>query len=172
MRKRFTDMNCSVARALDVLGDWWTLLLIREAFLGTRRFADFEANLEISKNVLTDRLDRLTQHGVFVRIDAGQHGRRYEYALTQKGKDLITVLTALREWGDRWIFGEGNEPLLVFDRRTGRPVPPLRIRGEDGAPLGSRELEVRVGPGVARARSDSSKRHAGRGSGKPPRRVT
>jgi DNA-binding HxlR family transcriptional regulator len=141
-------MNCSLAQALDVLGDWWTLLVIREAFLGTRRFADFEANLEISKNVLSDRLDRLAEHGVFERIDVGRHGTRYEYALTPKGKDLLTVITALREWGDRWILGEGREPLLVFDRRTGQRVPRLRIRGEDGKPLGARDLEVRMGPGA------------------------
>jgi DNA-binding HxlR family transcriptional regulator len=148
MRRRFTEMNCSVAQALEVLGDWWTLLIIREAFLGTRRFADFEVNLDISKNVLTQRLAHLVEHGVLEPVDAGQHGTRYEYVLTAKGKDLLTLLTALREWGDRWVFGDGQEPLLLFDRRTGRRVPRLRIRGEDGAPLGGRDLELRLGPGA------------------------
>ena len=150
MRVRFDGENCSVAQTLEILGDWWTLLVVREAFFGTRRFADFEANLSISKNVLTQRLTHLVEHGVLERIDVGQHGVRYEYALTRKGKDLTTVLHALREWGDRWVFGEGNEPLLVCDRRTGRPVPRLRVRGEDGKPLRADEIELRPGHGASK----------------------
>jgi DNA-binding HxlR family transcriptional regulator len=151
VRRRFDGENCSVARALEVLGDWWTLLLVREALFGTRRFADFQAALGISKNVLTQRLEHLVCHGVFERVDAGTHGTRYEYVLTPMGKDLATVMTALRQWGDRWIFGRGNEPLLVIDRRTGRPVPRMRIVGEDGTPLRGSQLELRPGPGASKA---------------------
>lgn len=158
MRRRFADMNCSIAQALEVLGDWWTLLIIREAFLGTRRFADFETHLDISKNVLTQRLARLVENGVLEAVDAGVHGTRYEYVLTPKGKDLSTVLTALREWGDRWVFGEGREPVVMIDRRTGKRVPRLRIRGEDGAPLGGRELELRPGPGATREQIERAAR--------------
>jgi DNA-binding HxlR family transcriptional regulator len=149
VRRRFDDENCAVAQALEVLGDWWTLLVVREAFLGTRRFADFEAHLGISKNILTARLNHLVDHGVLARVDAGVHGTRYEYELTAMGKDLLTVVTALRQWGDRWIFGEGKEPLLVYDRRTGRPIPRVTLRGEDGEPLRGRDLEVRPGPGAS-----------------------
>ncbi len=120
MRRRFKDQNCSIAQALEVLGDWWTLLVVREAFVGTRRFADFEANLDISKNILSARLDHLVAHGVLARINAGVHGTRYEYELTPMGKDLATLMTALQQWGDRWIYGEGHEPLLILDRRSGR----------------------------------------------------
>lgn len=151
MRRRFERENCSIARSLEILGDWWTLLVVREAFLGTRRFADFEARLSISKNVLTQRLAHLVDHGVLERVDAGLHGTRYEYQLTPKGKDLITVITALRQWGDRWEFGEGHEPLLVHDKRTGRPIPRVRMLGEDGQPIPARELELRPGPGATRA---------------------
>jgi len=140
--------NCSVARALEVLGDWWTLLVVREAFVGTRRFADFEDNLGISKNILTNRLARLVRDGVLKRVDAGTHGTRYEYELTSMGKDLFAVMTALRQWGDRWVFGPGREPLLVIDRKTGRPIPKLRVLGEDGAPLGAADLELAPGPGA------------------------
>jgi DNA-binding HxlR family transcriptional regulator len=150
-RRRFQDENCSVAQALEIIGDWWTILVVREAFLGARRFADFEANLAISKNVLAQRLAHLVEHGVLERVDAGHHGTRYEYVLTPKGKDLTTVLTALRQWGDRWVFGPGREPLLVVDRRTGRPIPRLRIAGEDGQPVASRDLELRPGPGASKA---------------------
>ena len=154
MRTRFATENCSVARSLEVLGDWWTLLVIREAFVGVRRFADFESNLGISKNILTARLNHLVDHGVLDRIDAGVHGTRYEYVLTPKGKDLATVMTALRQWGDRWVFGKGREPVEVVDRRTGAPVPRLVIRDTEGEPLRGRDLEVRPGPGAnARTRA-------------------
>jgi DNA-binding HxlR family transcriptional regulator len=140
--------DCPIARSLEVLGDAWSLLVIREAFFGTRRFADFEANLGISKNVLSHRLSHLVEHGVLERVDAGQHGTRYEYQLTRQGKDLVTVMTALRQWGDRWLVGAGNEALLVIDRRTGQPIPRLRLLGEDGARLRAQDLEIRPGPGA------------------------
>lgn len=149
MKHRFTSENCSLARALEILGDWRTLLVVREAFFGTRRFADFEAHLDISKNVLTQRLAHLVEHGVLQRVDAGVHGTRYEYELTAMGKDLTTVMTALRQWGDRWVFGEGNEPLVVVDRRTGKPLPRLRMLDEQGEKIAARDLEVRPGPGAS-----------------------
>lgn len=148
MRHRFHDENCSVAQTLEILGDWWTLLIIREAFLGTRRFADFQQHLEIAKNILSQRLRHLVDHGIFERVDVGTHGKRYEYVLSPKGKDLATILTALRQWGDRWIFGEGNEPLIVLDRRTNRPVPRVRILDEEGKPLRSSDMLVGPGPGA------------------------
>ena len=150
MRRRFQRENCSIAQALEILGDWWTLLIIREAFIGTRRFADFEQNLGISKNILTQRLEHLTRHGVLERVDAGVHGTRFEYQLTPMGKDLITVITALRQWGDRWVFGEGNEPLRVLDGRTGRPIPRLRILDEQGQPMRSSDMQIRPGPGASK----------------------
>ena len=147
-RKRFDDMNCSVAQSLEVLGDWWTLLIVREAFFGTTRFAEFERNLGIAKNILTNRLDHLVDHGIFTREAASPGGKRFEYQLTPKGRDLLTVVTALREWSDRWIYGRGNEPLLVRDRRTGRRVAPLRIRDEQGRIIPGRELVAEPGPGA------------------------
>lgn len=150
MKHRFEGENCSVARALEIVGDWRTLLVVREAFFGTRRFADFEAHLQIAKNVLAQRLAHLVAHGVMVRVDAGVHGTRYEYELTPMGKDLATVMTALRQWGDRWIFGEGKEPLVVLDRRTGRPLPRLRLLDEEGKKIASADLEVRPGPGASK----------------------
>jgi DNA-binding HxlR family transcriptional regulator len=149
MRSRFDGMNCAVAQALEVLGDWWTLLVVREAFIGTRRFSEFQDRLGISKNVLTQRLGHLVARGVLERVDVGEHGTHYEYALTPMGKDLAIVMTALRQWGDRWVFGAGKEPLLVYDRRTGRPIPPLRIRGEDGEVLRASDMEMRPGPGAS-----------------------
>ncbi len=148
VRRRFDEENCSVAQSLEVLGDWWTLLLIREAFFGTRRFGDFQSVLGISKNVLSQRLEHLVEHEVFAKVDAGVHGQRYEYVLTPRGKDLATVLTALRQWGDRWLFGKGKEPLLVVDERTGERLPKVRILGDDGQPLPPTAFGFRLGPGA------------------------
>lgn len=149
IRRSFEDENCSIARAMDMLGDGWSLLILREAFIGSRRFADFEAHLDISKNVLTQRLQRLVEHGLLERRDAGQHGQRFEYHLTAMGKDLSTMLTALRQWGDRWIFGPERAPVLVVDRRTGEPVANVRIHASDGAEIRGRDLAMVPGPGAS-----------------------
>ena len=148
-QKDFQSENCSIARALGVLGDTWTLMIIRQAFLGTRRFADFQSGLGISKNVLANRLQHLLDQDILEKTDAGTHGPRFEYQLTARGKDLTTIFTALRQWGDRWIFGDGNEPMLVVDRVTGRPVERLRIRRADGTPVPTRDLSLQPGPGAS-----------------------
>lgn len=150
MRRRFKDQNCSIAQALEVLGDWWRLLVVREAFVGTRRFADFEANLDISKNILSARLDHLVTHGVLARVDAGVHGTRYEYELTPMGKDLATLMTALQQWGDRWVFGEGHEPLLILDRRF-RAAHPAVAHPRPRRPSGRRaDMALAPGPGASK----------------------
>ena len=120
-RKRFDEMGCSVACALNEVGDWWSLLVVKQAMLGTRRFVDFQHNLGIAKNILCNRLTRLVDNGVMVRVDVGEHGKRYEYRLTDKGRDLFTVVTALRQWSERWN-GEKDTMQLV-DRQTGEGWP-------------------------------------------------
>ncbi len=147
-RKRFDEMNCSVAQALDVLGDWWTLLLVREAFFGTTRFKDFQRHLGIAKNILSARLEHLVERGVFEQVPVGEGGRRMEYRLTPMGRDLLTVLTALREWSDRWVYGEGHEPLVVVDSKTGKPPPRLRLRDGQGRLIDPSRLRARPGPGA------------------------
>lgn len=147
MRTRFDNANCSIARALEVLGDTWSMLIVREAFLGTRRFADFEARLGIAKNVLTARLQHLVDHQILTKVDAGQRGQRFEYELSDRGKDLLVVLTSLRQWGDRWLFKAGNEPVLMVDRK-GQAVAPLRIHDQRGAPLRGRDIVLVPGPGA------------------------
>ena len=141
-RKRFQDMSCSVARALDDVGDWWSLLVVKEAMLGTRRFVDFQQNLGIARNILCDRLARLVDNGVLIKRDVGEHGTRYEYRLTDKGRDLFTVLTALRQWSDRWN-GHGD-PLELVDRRDGRPVRKVAVQGADGRELSPRDVIYRA----------------------------
>jgi DNA-binding HxlR family transcriptional regulator len=148
-RKRFADMNCGIAQALEALGDWWTLLIVRDAFFGARRFGDFEASLGIAKNILTDRLQRLVDHEVFERVDVGEVGQRFEYRLTEKGEALLPVLTALRDWSDDWVFGKGREPVIVKDRRTNRRIPKLLVTDTEGRPLSRRDLRTEPGPGAS-----------------------
>jgi len=141
-------MSCGVAQALEAFGDWWSLLIIRDAFFGARRFGDFRKSLGISTNILASRLEHLVEHEVLERIDAGVHGERYEYRLTEKGRDLLPVLTALRDWSDKWVFGRGNEPLIVRDRRTGRRLPPMKVLDAEGCAVGLRDLTSEPGPGA------------------------
>jgi DNA-binding HxlR family transcriptional regulator len=149
-RTRFDRMNCGIAQALEAFGDWWTLLIVRDAFFGARRFGDFEQSLGIAKNVLSDRLAHLVEHGIFEKRDVGESGQRFEYRLTEKGEALLPVLTALREWSDEWVFGRGNEPVIVKDRRTQRRIPRLRVTDADGNALTRRELRTEPGPGATR----------------------
>jgi len=148
-RKRFGEMNCGVARALEALGDWWTLLIVRDAFFGARRFGQFERNLGIAKNILSARLRRLVDDGVFERVAAGTVGERYEYRLTRKGEALLPVLIALREWSDEWVFGRGQEPLILRERATGRRLPRLRVTNRDGVEMKVADISATPGPGAS-----------------------
>lgn len=140
-RTRFDHMRCGVAQALDQVGDWWSLLIVRDASLGLRRFAEFEHSLGISKNILSDRLNKLVEDGILEKTRLAEPGVRFEYTLTDKGTDLWVVLTAMRLWADKWVFGRGNEPLLARDARTGRTVRRLLAVDENGEPVNLRHLE-------------------------------
>jgi len=147
-RKRFDGMPCSIARALDLVGDWWTLLIIREAFLGVRRFADFRDHLGIARNILSERLQKLVAEEILTKVPKADADRGFEYRLTEKGKDLWPVLTALRLWGDKWIYGPGKEPVIVRDRDRGAVVTQLLPADADGNPLDPRRLVPTLGPGT------------------------
>jgi len=141
-RKRFDQMNCGIAQALEAVGDWWTLLIVRDAFFGARRFSDFEKNLGIAKNILSNRLARLVAHEIFAKVDS-------EYRLTPKGEALLPLLTAMRDWSDEWVFGKGAEPVIVKDRRTNRRLPKLRVTDADGNVVTRRDLRTVPGPGAS-----------------------
>jgi DNA-binding HxlR family transcriptional regulator len=149
-RKRFAHMNCGIAQALEALGDWWTLLVVRDAFFGARRFGEFQASLGIAKNILSDRLARLVEHEILEKRPVGETGQRFEYRLTEKGEALLPVLTALRDWSDEWVFGRGHEPVIVKDRRTKRRIPRLRVTDAEGRELTRRDLRTEPGPGATR----------------------
>lgn len=139
-RKRFDDSHCSVARALDEVGDWWSLRIVLQAMYGTRRFVDFQQQLGIARNILCNRLDRLVESGVLCKVDVGEHGCRYEYRLTDKGRDLFTVLMALRQWGEKWTTAPDAPPVQVLDKASGRPIGPLQVVDADGTPLTVRDV--------------------------------
>lgn len=147
-RSSFAGMNCSIAQALEIVGEWWTLLILRDVFLGIHRFDDFVERLGIARNVLTDRLDTLVAAGILERrpYDAGRG--RYDYVLTDKGRDLWPVITTLREWGDRWILGDGNEPIVLEHRSCGEVTHLRHTCDRCGEPLDGRSVVARPGPGA------------------------
>ena len=125
MRKAsFEDMNCSVARALEVIGEWWTLLILRDAFLGVTRFEEWTERLGIARNMLSTRLDTLVETGVMERKVYDEARDRADYVLTEKGRALWPVLVTIREWGNEWIFGRDHEPLRLQHRDCGEVTPP------------------------------------------------
>ena len=149
MRKAsFADMRCSIAQSLEVIGEWWTLLILRDAFLGVRRFDDFVERLGISRNVLTNRLDTLVTTGVLERRPYDEARGRSYYLLTDKGRALWPVMTALRQWGDEWIYGEGHEPLLLEHRTCGTTTTALMTCDTCGEALDARSVRAIPGPGA------------------------
>src|ERR1700733_3178782 len=118
-----SQLNCSLARTLEVVGDWWTLLIVRDAFLGVRRFGDFQKSLGIAKNILAERLDRLAETGL---LERGGSERRPAYQLTDRGRALLPAMVALMQWGDRWA--SANKPPVIVTDAKGRPVSPVHLR--------------------------------------------
>lgn len=147
-RTDFEQFHCPVAQAAAVLSDPWTMLVLREAFSGTTRFSDFEKYLDIPKNTLTERLEHLVDHQVMEKEPLPPRGRRFAYRLTPRGKDLLTVVTAMRDWSNRWVYGPGNEPVVMVHRATGKRVPPVRIRDASGERMTPSELVPKPGPGA------------------------
>ncbi|MFP3976868.1 winged helix-turn-helix transcriptional regulator [Marinobacter sp. KMM 10035] len=154
-RKRFDDSNCSVARALNQVGDWWSLLIVLHAMYGTRRFVDFQQELGIAKNILCDRLARLVDNGVLKKVDVGEHGSRFEYRLTEKGRDLFPVVIALRQWGDKWNPAPDAPPLDLRDKATGQPIQPVQVQNAEGDPITVRDVFV-SGDGIPASKKDSA----------------
>ncbi|AXB41664.1 winged helix-turn-helix transcriptional regulator [Amycolatopsis albispora] len=137
----WTDPDCPVARAADVVGDRWSLLIVRDAMDGARSFTDFQQRTGIARNILTDRLRKLTTHGLITQVEAPS-GKRRVYTLTDAGKDLFAVIVALRQWGERHAFGPGEPHSLLVDEH-GEVVPPVVPVAADGSPLTSDTTSVR-----------------------------
>jgi DNA-binding HxlR family transcriptional regulator len=139
-RKSLDASNCPIARTLDVIGDWWSLMIVRDALLGKRRFGEFQKSLGLAKNILCARLQKLVSHGVFTTGPASDGSTYQEYRLTEKGRSLYIVLVALRQWGEGHLFQKGELDLVLVDRESGQPVKPLELRSQDGRLLGPGDL--------------------------------
>ncbi|PRX44677.1 HxlR family transcriptional regulator [Prauserella shujinwangii] len=137
----WTDPNCPVARAADVIGDRWSLLIVRDAMDGARTFTDFQRRTGIARNILTDRLRKLAAHGLITQVEAPS-GKRRRYALTAAGEDLFPVIVTLRQWGERHAF-EPGEPHSVLVDEHGAVVPRVVPAAADGRPLTSETTSVR-----------------------------
>ena len=151
-RTSFEKAECPIARSLDVLGDWWSLLIIRDAFLGIRRFGEFQKSIGLAKNILTVRLRALVDHGILKTAPASDGSAYQEYVLTPNGRGIFPVLVALRQWSEEFSCEDGGFKTLLVDRKRGRPVRKLEIRAEDGRSLADGDTELRPHPAVKRRR--------------------
>ncbi len=141
----------SVGHVLEVIGEGWSLLIVREAFLGTRRFEEFQGRLGIARNILTARLKKLCAAEILDRVPVKQGAKRHEYRLTDKGRDMMPLLIALTQWGDKWVFGEDQKPLIFLDRESENPIQPVAVFSAQGQALRPRDIWVRPGPGATAA---------------------
>jgi DNA-binding HxlR family transcriptional regulator len=151
LHRTYDGQVCSIARALEVVGERWTLLILRNALLGMRRFEDFQADLGVSRGVLTARLQWLCAEGILERRRYQEHPERFEYRLTQKGRDLWPVMMALVRWGDRYEAGPEGPPRLITHRDCGGEVTDHLTCARCGAELTLRDVETRPGRGVRAA---------------------
>ncbi len=144
---KLDDMNCSIANALDLIGEWWTILILREAFFGTRRFEDFQQHLGIARNILTARLRKLCDGGILQRVPIKEGAKRHEYKLTAMGRDLYPTLIALTQWGDRWLHLDGA-PIKFIEHATGEEIADVAILSQQGRELDALDLKLMPGPGA------------------------
>ena len=154
-------MNCSLAQTLDVVGERWTLLILRDAFFGARRFQQFEEHLGIAKNILTARLSRLVEEGILEKRPA--ESERHEYVLTQKGLDLQPVLLAMVHWGDVYKPHPKGARLVFVERATGKPIARMSAVSADGRSLKPSEVTSFAGPALKDSRALSRTRKMLRG---------
>ncbi|QGK70459.1 transcriptional regulator [Allosaccharopolyspora coralli] len=146
-RTSFARWPCSVARTMDLLGDWWTPLVLREAFYGIRRFDTFQESLGIARNTLTERLRRLVDEGLLEKALYQTEPVRHEYVLTEKGRDFYGVLLAMSAWGDRWLAGEAGPPVTHVHDTCGHEGSAEVACSSCGQPMTAENTRTRMGPG-------------------------
>lgn len=132
--------ECGISAALQVVGERWSFLILRGAFNGLHHFEEYQSTLGIARNILSNRLARLVEHGLLKREPDPTDRRKVAYKLTEKGRELLPVLIALRQWGERWVSGVPSNPVLV-DRQSRRPIAPITVRAADGRVLELHELD-------------------------------
>ena len=134
--------ECGLPAALEVMGERWSFLILRAAFNGLVHFEDFSSQLGIARNILSNRLARLVEHGVLERVPCEHDRRKVEYRMTEKGSDLLPAMLALRQWGEKYTMNVPSNPVLV-DKRDSEPIRPIGIRAQDGRDIGWHDLAWR-----------------------------
>ena len=145
-RTRFDEWPCPIARTTDLIGDWWTPLVLRELFAGRSRFDDLQAALGCSRAVLAQRLDRLVEEGVLVKMLYEEHPPRHDYRLTDKGRAFWDVLAAMWRWGSDWLWDGEEPPVVLVDRDTRAEIRPLVVDEATGLPVDVRQLRTARNP--------------------------
>ena len=144
--------QCSIAAALEAVGERWSFLILRASFNGLHHFEEFQSTLGIARNILSNRLGRLVENGILERMPDPSDRRKVSYQLTAKGLDLLPVLISLRQWGEKWVSGKPSNPVLV-DRYSRQPIQPVSVCSAEGRSLSLDELEwidrAELGPGAA-----------------------
>jgi DNA-binding HxlR family transcriptional regulator len=147
-RSRSTNKECSIARAMEVVGDRWSILLLREAYYGTRRFDEFQYYLGVAPNILSARLKKFVDLGMMTRVPLPEHGGRYEYVLTKKGRDFFPTYLALKKWGDDWLAEPAGPQVVFRDRASGRQIEYPTLLSARGKPLQLEDVEIVAGSGA------------------------
>jgi DNA-binding HxlR family transcriptional regulator len=143
---RHTSINeetCPIARSLDVIGDRWSLLILRDVFDGIHRFSDIQRNLGVARSILSRRLSDLVEHDILATQAASDGTTYQEYVLTAKGESFFPVMVGLQQWGERHLFARGERPSRLIDKATGKPLPFMFPQGDDGRELSLKDTEVR-----------------------------
>lgn len=143
VRKPLSDAPCPVARFVELIGDRWSLLIVRDAFDGMRRFGDFQRSLGVARNILADRLRKLVDADILAMQDASDGTAYQEYVLTPPGESLFPVIVALRQWGERYLFARGEPHSVLIEKRTGKPIARMAPQSRDGSALLPAATEVR-----------------------------
>ncbi|WP_333901277.1 helix-turn-helix domain-containing protein [Enterobacter wuhouensis] len=139
-RTRLEESTCPVARSLDIVGDWWSLLIVRDALRGIKRFGEFQKSLGIAKNMLTTRLKLLVEEGILTLQPASDGSAWQEYVLTDKGRALQTVLVALSQWGNEFLFADNEYGTVLVDTQQRKPLRKLALIADDGRQLSPEEI--------------------------------
>lgn len=157
-RKSLKNDACPMARALEIVGDQWSLLIIRDAFDGMTRFGEFQQSLGMAKNILADRLKFMVQEGVLELAPASDGSLYQEYLLSDMGKGLFPVVVGLRHWGEAHLYAKGEPHSVLVERDSGKPVPKIVLRTRDGQPLDAADTVVKKLPAKAAAAARAGSR--------------
>ncbi|WDZ96275.1 helix-turn-helix domain-containing protein [Herbaspirillum sp. WKF16] len=144
-RARYAE-HCPVGRSLDLVGDRWALLIVRDAFDGLRRFSEFRDSLGVARNILSDRLRKLVDAGILDSVPASDGSAYQEYILTRKGEALLPVVVGLRQWGEQHLFAAGESHSTLVEKKNGRALPRMQPLGSDGKPVAAHQVEVKKAP--------------------------